>query len=142
MRARWLTGMSEFGTETAPLHVTLMMRNAALIVAFAGLSFAVPPWTALAQTASPSANVYRSLESGRPVHDAGEIRGRIESVDYPGGTLVVSSGRTKRVIAVVPSTTIYRRGEYSTLADLRRGQKVDISVYEVGGRLVAQTIRI
>jgi hypothetical protein len=120
-----------------------MMRNAALIVAFAGLSFAVPVWVSYAQTPPASTpNVYRSLESGRPVHDAGEIRGRIESVDYPEGTLVVRGRMGKRVIAVVPSTTIYRRGEYSTLADLRRGQRVDISVYEVGGRLVAQTIRI
>ena len=120
-----------------------MMRRAALIVAFAGLSFAVPAWPACAQTPpSPTPNVYRSLESGRPVHDAGEIRGRIQSIDYPGGTLVVHGSMGNRVIAVVPSTTIYRHGEYSTLSDLRRGQQVDISVYEVGGRLVAQTIRI
>jgi hypothetical protein len=120
-----------------------MMRNAALIVAFAGLGFALPGMArAQAPPPSPTPNVYRSLESGRPVHDAGEIRGRIDSIDYPEGTLVVSGPMGKRVIAVVPSTTIYRHGEYSTLADLRRGQRVDISVYEVGGRLVAQTIRI
>jgi hypothetical protein len=121
------------------------MRRAALIVAFAGLSFALPAVPLRAQTAgaspTPTPNVYRSLESG-PAHDAGEIRGTIDSVDYPGGTLVVRSGKDKRVVAVVPSTTIYRHGQYSTLADLRRGQKVDISVYEVGGHLVAQTIRI
>jgi len=95
---------------------------------------------AQAQTATP--NVYRSLDSGSRARPANEIRGRIESVDYPGGMLVVRDGPHRTLVAVVPSTTIYRRGGYGTLSDLRRGEHVDISVYMVGGRLVAQTIRI
>jgi hypothetical protein len=96
---------------------------------------------AFAQTPTPTSNVYRSLDSGRS-RPAAEIRGRIESVDYPGGTLSVRVGGQMRIIAVTPSTTIYQHGGYATLSDLRRGQNADISVYEVGGRLVAQIIRI
>jgi hypothetical protein len=96
---------------------------------------------ALAQTPSPTPNVYRSLDSGRS-HPAAEIHGRIESVDYPGGTLNVRVGTSTRIVAVTPSTTIYQHGGYATFADLRRGQNCDISVYEVAGRLVAQIIRI
>lgn len=97
---------------------------------------------ASAQTPTPTPNLYRSLEAGPSSHPAREIHGTIESVDYPGGTLVVRDGSRSRVVAVVPATTIYQHGGYATLADLHRGQHVDISVYAVGGRLVAQTIRI
>jgi hypothetical protein len=120
--------------------VTMMNRAIGLMLAFGSvcaLASLAPGWAQ-----SPPPNVYRSLESGGPVHDAGEIRGRIESVDYPAGTILVRSGRTRRTIAVVPSTTIYQHGLYATLADLRRGERADLWVYEVGGRLVAQTIRI
>ena len=94
----------------------------------------------LAQVATP--NVYRSLEAGKPVHAAGEITGRIVSVDYPAGTIVVNAGKVNRTISVLPSTSIERRGQYATLSDLRAGQHVKISAYEVSGRLVAQTIRL
>lgn len=98
--------------------------------------------SARAQAQTPTPNVYRALDSGRAAHPAAAIRGRIESVDYPGGTIAVRAGGSTRVIAVTPSTTIYQRGGYATFADLRRGQSVDVTAYEVGGRLVAQTIRI
>jgi hypothetical protein len=107
-----------------------------ILVAF-GSSLPAP-----AQTPTPAPNLYRSLEAGPSSHPAREIHGTIESVDYPGGTLVVRDGWRSQVVAVVPATTIYQHGEYATFADLHRGQRVDISVYAVGGRLVAQTIRI
>ena len=85
--------------------------------------------------------VYRSLESGKASHDAGTLHGTIEGVDYSSGTLLVKARGARQVVAVVPSTAIYRGGEYATLGDLRPGEHVEISVYEVGGRLVAQMIR-
>jgi hypothetical protein len=109
-------------------------------VVWLGIVLSLLGTAAYAQTPSP--NVYRSLEAGKPVHAAGEIHGTIAAVDYPGGELVVRDGEQSRAIAVVPSTTIYRHGQYATLADLRRGQRVTITAFEVGGRLVAQTIRI
>jgi thioredoxin reductase len=96
-----------------------------------------------AQTPSPTPNLYRSLEGSQSAHPAAEIRGKIESVDYPGGTFVIRNGPNRETIAVVPATTIYQQhGGYATFADLHRGQHVDVSVYDVGGRLVAQSIRI
>lgn len=105
-----------------------------------GTFLAVMP--AGAQTASPSPNVYRALESGRGARPAAEIHGRIDSVDFPGGTFAVRINGGTRVIAVMPSTAIYQHGGYATFADLRRGQSVAVTVYEIGGRLVAQTIRL
>jgi hypothetical protein len=108
-----------------------------LLVCVGGFFGARP---AFAQTPTP--NVYRALESGGGARPAAEIRGRIDAVDYPGGTFAVRMNGSTRIIAVTPSTTIYQHGGYATFSDLRRGQNVDVSVYEVGGRLIAQTIRI
>ena len=85
----------------------------------------------------PSPNLYQSLESSHS-HAAGVIRGEIDSVDYSGGAIVVGGKR----IAVVPNTTIYNGNDYAALSDLRKGQKVEVAVYEVDGKLVAQSIRL
>jgi Cu/Ag efflux protein CusF len=87
-------------------------------------------------------SVYRSLESGKSSHDAGHVRGRIEDIDYSSGTIVVKSSRGIETISVVPNTAIYHGSDYATIGDLRRGDHVEISVYEVDGRLVAQMIRL
>ncbi|HET9030626.1 MAG TPA: hypothetical protein VFN49_10630 [Candidatus Aquilonibacter sp.] len=90
----------------------------------------------------PPGQVYRSLESGAPVRAAGTVHGIIEAVDYSAGVVIVRAGRSAQAVAIVPSTTIYGGQGYSGLSDLRRGQSVVISVYEVGGRLVAQSVRV
>jgi hypothetical protein len=128
------------GADAAAARDAYARALAAVILVCAGALFGAA--CAGAQTPSPTPNVYRALESGHAAHPAAEIRGRIDSVDYPGGTFAVRANGSTRVIAVTPSTTIYQHGGYATFADLRRGQNVDVSVYEVGGRLVAQTIRI
>lgn len=103
--------------------------------------FAMLPLRAPADAPSPSPNVYRSLDSRAP-RDAGVIAGKIESVDYSAGSIRVRGPHGVQTVALVPSTTIYRGREYATLSDLRAGQLVEIAVYEVGGRLVAQSIRL
>ena len=128
------------GSEAAAARDAYARTLGALIlVCLATLALAAP---AGAQTATPSPNLYRALESGRNARPAAEIRGRIDSVDYAGGTVAVRAGGNVRIIAVTPSTTIYQHGGYATFSDLRRGQMVDVTMYQVGGRLVAQTIRI
>ncbi len=119
-----------------------MGKFAALFLLLAGLN-AGPLFAQADPVDVPVPNqVYRSLESGKASHDAGTIHGVIDSIDYSSGTLVVKTkSGDRQIIAVVPSTAIYRGSEYATLGDLRRGQTVDVSVYEVGGRLVAQMIR-
>jgi Domain of unknown function (DUF5666) len=91
--------------------------------------------------ADPTPNVYHSLESRQP-HDAGIIRGKIEAVDYSAGVIRVRGPHGVQTITVVPSTSIYHGREYATLSDLRPGQNVEIAAYEVGGRLIAQSIRL
>jgi hypothetical protein len=115
------------------------MRRSILALALLGVA---PFWPEAAIAQSPPPNVYHSLEAGKPVHAVGDIHGQIVSVDYPSGLLVVAAGRDHRTVTVVPSTTIYRRGQYATFSDLRPGERVSISAYEVSGRLVAQTIRL
>jgi hypothetical protein len=126
------------GTGAAAARDAYTRALVALVLMCAGALFSAH--AAAAQTATP--NVYRALESGGSARPAAEIRGRIDSVDFPGGTFAVRTNGSTRVIAVTPSTTIYQRGGYATFSDLRRGQNVDVSVYQVGGRLIAQTIRI
>jgi hypothetical protein len=128
------------GAGAAAAREAYARALAILLLVCAGALFGVRP--AGAQTPTPTPNVYRALESGGSARPAAEIRGRIDSIDYPGGTFAVRANGSMRIIAVTPSTTIYQRGGYATFSDLRRGQNVDVSVYEVGGRLIAQTIRI
>lgn len=90
----------------------------------------------------PPGQLYRTLESGAPSHPAAKLHGVIESIDYSAGTIVVRSGNRIDAVAIVPSTSIYGGDGYAGLSDLRRGQNVDISVYEIDGRLVAQSVRV
>ncbi len=121
-------------------RVKMNMMKTIGVVAMAGI-LAVLPLHAWADTASPSPNLYRSLEAHAP-RNAGIIQGRIEAVDYSGGSIRVRGPHGVQTIAVVPSTTIYNGGGYATLSDLRSGQLVEIAAYEVGDRLVAQSIRL
>jgi hypothetical protein len=116
------------------------MRRSVFALAFLGAALVCTAAWTYAQTPPP--NVYRSLEAGKPTHAVGDIHGLIVSVDYPSGLLMLQVAGRRRTVAVVPSTTIYRRGQYATFSDLRPGERVSISAYEVSGRLVAQTIRI
>jgi hypothetical protein len=93
------------------------------------------PVVAVAQT-----SVYQSVESSK-AHNAGRVQGRIVSIDYSAGQIVVDTGHGRTPVAVVPSTTFYHGRQYETLSDLRVGQRVDIAASEVNGSLVAQTIR-
>ena len=119
----------------------IMTTKISLAIILGSLSL-LPLRAAAYPQESPPNNLYRSLESGTPSRPAARVRGVIESIDYASGTLVVRSGEKSTVVAVVPSTSIYGGPNYAGLSDLRRGQTVDISVYEVDGRLVAQSIRL
>lgn len=130
------------GAAAAAAREAYARALAALLLVCAGILFAVRPAWAQSSSSTASPNVYRALESGGSARPAAEIRGRIDSVDYPGGTFAVRTNGGTRIIAVTPSTTIYQHGGYATFSDLHRGQSVDVNVYQVGGRLIAQTIRI
>lgn len=127
---------------TAALPVMTMTAKLSLAIIILGSFFLLPLRAAADPDKSPPNNLYRSLESGNPSHPAARVHGIIESIDYASGTLVVRSGNRATVVAVVPNTSIYGGGGYAGLSDLRRGQMVDITVYEIDGRLVAQSIRL
>ncbi len=77
-----------------------------------------------------------------PAHAPSTISGRVDSVDYGQGTMVVRRGQERLTIAVGPSTQIYLHDSSGTFADVRAGAQVDVFVSDIGGRLVAQIIRL
>lgn len=75
--------------------------------------------------------------------DRGVVQGEIVGIDFERGVLHLQTQRRGRVdIQILPSTSIVRRGQYGTIADLTQGTHVSVNVSEVGGRLVAQIIRM
>lgn len=132
-------GSSE--TETLPVAFSVMTMLLRLCAFALMLTAVATPAVIRADDESPG-GVYSSFESGKPSHDAGIVRGEIQSVDYGTGSIAVRTGHGTVRIAVLPSTSIYVHGQYATLADLRRGAAVEISVSEVDGQLVAQTIHL
>ncbi len=131
------------GTERVPGALPLMTMTTKQLLAVILCSVSWLPLRVAAHAQeSPPNNLYRSLESGSPSRPAARVHGVIASIDYASGTLVVRHDGHNTLVAVVPSTSIYGGPGYAGLSDLRRGQTVDISVYEVDGRLVAQSIRL
>ncbi len=73
----------------------------------------------------------------------GVITGSVVGVDYAHGVVRLLSGRTILDIVILPGTGIVRPGnQYGTIADLVRGTRVAVYVSQVGGRLMAELIRI
>jgi hypothetical protein len=74
---------------------------------------------------------------------AGIISGSVIGVDYAHGFIRLAGARGPVDIVVLPGTAIIRRSNaYGTIADLVRGAHVSVYVSQVGGRLVAELIRI
>lgn len=78
--------------------------------------------------------------AGQPAQ--GELSGTIESVDYGGPTITIATPRGPVLVAVTPTTSIYRGEQFATLSDLTRGTRVTVDFSSAGGQLVAQIIRI
>jgi hypothetical protein len=112
-----------------------------LLLLLTGPALANPPDPSQAPQTPQSNSVYQSFEAGKSARSAGALRGRIVSVDYSTGELTVQSGRETQSITVLPSTTLYHGRQYATLSDLHPGERVEIDISEIDGRLVAQTIR-
>jgi hypothetical protein len=75
--------------------------------------------------------------------DAGSVTGRVLFVDRVHGRMVLESPRGRYDIVVLPSTTIAQRGgEFYTIADIRRGQRVQVFLSKRGGIYFAQIIRL
>lgn len=74
--------------------------------------------------------------------DRGVVQGEIVGVDFERGILRLQTQRGRVDVQILPSTSILRRGQNGTIADLTQGVRVSVNVSEVGGRLVAQIIRM
>ena len=96
----------------------------------AGIAIADPP---------PHSNPYTG---DAPSHPRGPVIGNIVNVDYGRGQLSVAAHGRTVIVVVLPSTAIYRGESYASLTDLKSGMHVEITVNEVDGNVIAQTIRI
>lgn len=114
------------------MKIIRMAMGVALAAVLAGT-------TGGAAMADPHSNPYTG---DAPSHPRGPVVGSLTNVDYGRGQLSVASSGRIVVVIVLPSTAIYRGEKYATLTDLRPGMHVEISVNEVDGNVIAQTIRI
>lgn len=117
---------------------TLAAATLAAALLAAGGSFALadpPPWA--------HGHGRGHAEAAAPVPGAhGVISGTIAGVDYGAASILIATPRGLVPVAVTPTTSIFRGSGFASFADLGRGARVSIDFSEIGGRLVAQIIRI
>ena len=78
-----------------------------------------------------------------PAHNRGVLHGKVVSVDYGRGLLVVKFSGGTRTIRVLPSTSIETKANGNgSLTDVRSGTSVDVYISDIGGESVAQLVRI
>jgi len=102
------------------------------VFATAGCAFAFdpPPW----------AHAQPLVDGAARSHAV--VSGRIVGIDFATASILVETAHGRVPIAVTPSTNIFRGSDFASFAELGRGSRVDVDVSDVGGRLVAQIIRI
>jgi hypothetical protein len=76
--------------------------------------------------------------------DVGMIEGRVTNVDYQRGLLRVETPHFGHVDVSVMPTTSFQTSDpgYHAITDVSRGSKVQILASRIGGKLVAQIIRL
>jgi hypothetical protein len=89
----------------------------------------------------------RSLVQGdngsEPARNAGVLEGTVVSVDRAHGMMTVQSGHGRYDVMVLPSTNIQGHdGDFHTIADLYRGQRVRIFMSRRDGVYFAQLIHL
>ncbi|HEY9180788.1 MAG TPA: hypothetical protein VIO32_08710 [Candidatus Baltobacteraceae bacterium] len=118
---------------------TLAAATLAAALVAAGGSFALadpPPW---AHGHSHS----RGFVQTAPVPVGhGTISGTIVGVDYGSASILVATPRGVVPLAVTPTTSIFHGSALASFANLGRGARVTVDFSDIGGRLVAQIIRI
>ena len=72
----------------------------------------------------------------------GFLAGTIVGIDYTSASITVATPRGIVLVGVTPSTSIYRGNAFASFADINRGAHVDVNYAQIGGRLIAQYIRI
>jgi hypothetical protein len=81
-----------------------------------------------------------------PAKNAGSIDGRVASINYKTGEMMVEVGQggSKRTydVVVVPGTNIQGNGDFHTIADLKKGAHVQVLMSQHGSTYTAQIIRL
>lgn len=119
---------------------TFAAATLAAALAAAGGGFAVadpPPWA----HGHGHGHAQQGPETAGPAaHTA--ISGTIVGVDYGSASILIATPRGPVPVAITPTTSIFRGSGFASFTDLTRGARVSVDVTEIGGRLVAQIIRI
>ena len=126
--------------DMASLRILATAALAAALLAGGG-SFALadpPPW---AHGHGHGRGETRAAVPAPATH--GAISGTIVGVDYGSASILIAPpGGAPVPVAVTPTTSIFRGSGFASFADLARGARVSVDFSEIGGRLVAQIIRI
>lgn len=126
-------------------HLALTLTACALVISQAQAASLHPP------ALNPDVILHQVLadrdddgaqDEDAQARDRGVVQGEIVGVDFERGILHLQTQRGRMDVQILPSTSILRRGQYGSIADLRQGARVSVNVSEVGGRLVAQIIRM
>lgn len=127
---------------TLARHLALTLTACALVISPArAASLHLPPFNPNAVLQQVVAERDDGDEDAQ-ARDRGVLQGEIVGVDFERGILRLQTQRGRVDVQILPSTSILRRGQYGTIADLTQGARVSVNVSEVGGRLVAQIIRM
>ena len=75
--------------------------------------------------------------------NGGYVAGRVTSIDYQQGALTVATARGSVDVMTMPTTSVQSADPgYHTITDVQKGSTVQIYTARVGGKLVAQIIRL
>lgn len=120
---------------------TLAAATLAAALAAAGGGFALadpPPWA----HGHPHGHSEGAVAPAPVPAAHGSISGTIVGVDYGAASIIIATPHGIVPVAVTPTTSIFRGSGFASFTDLTRGARVSVDFSEIGGRLVAQIIRI
>jgi hypothetical protein len=117
----------------------MTIARVSLVLVLVCVMCAAPVSRVAAQQAQPS--TFYSGDQGS-AQDRGVVRGTIAGVDYGRGEIAINNGSKRVAVTVLPSTSIFRGRQELGLSDLTTGMHVEVSISEIGHRMVAQIIRI
>jgi hypothetical protein len=102
-----------------------------------------PPWPAL-RAAVGSEGGLKSGTSALQARNGGVIEGEVVAVDHRAGTLSIQTANRGRIdVIVLPSTNIQdSKNKFHTIADIDRGERVDVFVSQRGPLFIAQIIHL
>jgi uncharacterized metal-binding protein len=95
--------------------------------------------------ATPAPSSSPAADDAAPTKNAGTIEGRITRIDYHSGVMVVDctgGARKTYEVLVVPGTSIQGAKDFHTIADLKKGEHVQVLLSQHGSTFTAQIIRL